>query len=95
MSVRAHLQTGQTSKEGSMRRVVPICCFCEKVRDDTGTEPGGGAWLDFKFYMTTYMVRPEETMFSHTYCPGCLSMYRTFLASPERAVNRNDAGKGA
>lgn len=69
-----------------MRSIVAMCCFCEKVRDDTGTEPGGGLWQDFKFYMGTHMLRPEEVMFSHTYCPGCLSHYRDFLTSPKGAT---------
>ena len=69
-----------------MRPIVAMCCFCEKVRDDTGTEPGQGLWQDFKFYMARHMLRPEEVMFSHTYCPGCLSDYRGFLTSPKRAT---------
>jgi hypothetical protein len=77
-----------------MRLVVPICCFCEKVRDDTGTERGGGLWQDFKFYMAIYMLRPEEVMFSHTYCPECLSYYRDFLSSPAGATNRNETEGG-
>ncbi len=77
-----------------MRQVVPICCFCEKVRDDSGTEPGGGLWQDFKLYMATNMLRPAEVMFSHTYCPGCLSYYRNFLASSAGAINRNETEGG-
>ena len=59
-----------------MRQVVPICCICEKVRDDTGTEPGGGLWQDFEFYMARHMLRPWEVKFSHGYCPGCLLLQR-------------------
>lgn len=69
-----------------MRQVVPICCFCEKVRDDTGTEPGGGLWQDFNLYMASHVLRREEVMLSHTYCPGCLSYYRDFLTSPKGAT---------
>jgi hypothetical protein len=83
------VQVGQEYKEGTMRQVVPICCFCEKVRDDTGTEPGGGLWQDFKLYMAIYRLRPEDVMFSHTYCPACLSYYRSFLSLPAGATHRN------
>jgi hypothetical protein len=69
-----------------MRPIVAMCCFCEKLRDDTGTEPGRGLWQDFKFYMARHMLRPEEVMFSHTYCPDCLSSYRDFLR-PSKGAN--------
>ena len=77
-----------------MRQVVPICCFCEKVRDDTEAEPGGGMWQDFKIYMAAYRLRPEEVMFSHTYCPECLSYYRNFMASSAGATNLNEPEGG-
>lgn len=72
-----------------MRQIVVICCFCEKIRDDRGAEPGGSLWQDFKVYMATYMLRPEDVMFSHGYCPACLSYYRSFLSLPAGAINRN------
>ncbi len=75
-----------------MRPIVAICCFCEKVRDDTGTEPGGGLWQDCKFYMARHMFRPEEVMFSHTYCPGCLSNYKDFL-TPSKGANQGPGMK--
>jgi hypothetical protein len=78
-----------------MRAIVAMCCFCEKVRDDTGTEPGGGPWQAFKFYIARHMLRPEEVMFSHTYCPGCLSVYRDFLTSPKGASHGPEMEKGA
>lgn len=75
-----------------MRQVVPICCLCEKVRDDTGTEPGEGLWQEFKFYMASHMLRPDEVMLSHGYCPGCLS---SFLKLPKGASQGPGLGRGA
>ncbi len=77
-----------------MRHLVTICCFCEKVRDDGGTESGMGIWQEFKIYMAKYMLRPADVQFSHTYCPGCLSYYRNFLGSSAGARNRNEAEGG-
>lgn len=73
-----------------MRQAVPICCLCEKVRDDTGTEPGRGLWQVFTIYMAMYRLRPTELRVSYTYCPGCLAYYRNFLASSEPAIDQNE-----
>jgi hypothetical protein len=78
-----------------MRPIVAMCCFCEKVRDDTGTESGGGLWQDFKYYMARHMLRPEEVMFSHAYCPGCLSAYKDFLTPSKGAIHGPWIEKGA
>ena len=78
-----------------MRPRVAMCCFCEKVRDDTGTEPGEGLWHEFKVYMASHMLRPEEVMFSHTYCPACLSVYRDFLKFPKGASQGPGIERGA
>ena len=67
-----------------MRHLVTMCCFCEKVRDDGGTEPGTGMWQEFKDYMAKYMLRLADIRLAHTYCPGCLVSYRALLASPQR-----------
>ena len=75
-----------------MRQILVICCFCEKVRDDTGAESGGGLWQDFIFYMATNRLRPDDVMFSHTYCPACLLYYRDFLSSSESAITRTERG---
>jgi len=78
-----------------MRQVLPICCFCDQVRDDAGTEPGKGLWQDFKSYLATYMLRGEDVMFSHTHCPVCLAYYRDFLSSPAGARDWSEAKGGA
>jgi hypothetical protein len=64
-------------------RYVVMCCLCEKVRDDVGSEPGEGMWQEFKIYMAKYMLRLADIRLSHTYCPACLVSYRAFLASPQ------------
>ncbi len=64
-----------------MKPVVAICCFCQRVRDDVGSEVGEGFWQEFRNYMAMHNLRPEEIEFSHTYCPSCLAYYRDFLTS--------------
>ena len=45
--------------------------------------------------MARHMLRPEEVMFSHTYCPGCLSAYKDFLTSQKGVSHGPGMEKGA
>lgn len=54
-----------------MQVLVPRCCFCEKVRDDDGTDVGQGRWIDHKTYYTKHNLLPDDVWFSHTCCPDC------------------------
>jgi hypothetical protein len=55
-----------------MKPMVPICCFCEKVRDDGRNEATHGLWQDFKVYMVLHKLRPEDIIFTYTCCRDCL-----------------------
>src|SRR5512135_888322 len=56
--------------EAYIKHILPVCCFCQKIRDDTGTEAGQGLWHEFRIYVVAHKVRPEDITFSHTYCDG-------------------------
>lgn len=47
--------------------ILPMCCVCKKVRDDTGKEPGTGKWLS----MDQYIRNKTKIDISHAYCPDC------------------------
>lgn len=47
--------------------IIPICCMCKKIRDDTGTAPGDGKWMNVE----KYMYEKARLKSSHTYCPEC------------------------
>ena len=59
--------------EAWMKEVLPICCFCEKVRDDAGSEAGEGLWQDMKSHMGSRGLRPLNTIFAYSCCPDCLT----------------------
>ncbi|MEI8342718.1 MAG: PAS domain-containing protein, partial [Verrucomicrobiota bacterium] len=42
--------------------LLPICCSCKKVRDDTGY------WNQIEAYIS----RHSDALFSHGYCPDCI-----------------------
>lgn len=66
--------------------VVPVCCFCEKVRDDDCR--GDAAWVSLKEYRAKYGLLPGEVWGSHTECPSCGSHY-------DQLVSRHGAPAGA
>lgn len=51
----------------SYEKILPICCSCKKIRDDSGCEPGSGPWISVERYFW------EKAMVaaSSTYCPEC------------------------
>lgn len=48
-------------------KILPICMYCKKVRDDNGMERGGGMWLQLE----DYMLQHSGTALSHGCCPEC------------------------
>lgn len=53
-------------------QILPVCCVCGQIRDDSGAPHGDGAWgrLDH------YVMRHSDTQLSHTFCPTCFDQYR-------------------
>ena len=47
--------------------ILPVCCVCKKVRDDTGKEHGKGSWVS----IDKYIHDKAQIDISHTYCPAC------------------------
>ena len=47
--------------------ILPVCCVCKKIRDDSGKEPGTGDWIAVENYLN------KETKIDITsgYCPDC------------------------
>lgn len=48
-------------------KMLPVCCVCKKIRDDTGKEPGDGEWMSVEEYIWEKAgIAPTST-----YCPVC------------------------
>jgi PAS domain-containing protein len=61
------------SEFAELRRIVPICAQCKKVRQD------GDDWQSVESYVGRYM----DLSFSHSYCPTCQQdMLRSIDATP-------------
>ncbi|MCU0559070.1 MAG: response regulator [Desulfobacterales bacterium] len=49
------------------QRILPMCCVCKQIRDDTGREPGRGPWVPVEQFIHT---RAKLDVTS-SYCPQC------------------------
>ncbi len=47
--------------------ILPVCCVCKNIRDDTAGEQGSGDWMP----MEVYMHNKTNIDVTHTYCPKC------------------------
>lgn len=47
--------------------ILPVCCKCNKIRDDTGKMHGEGEWMN----MAAYMEEKARIKVSHGYCKEC------------------------
>ena len=64
-----------------MENIVPICCFCFKVRDDTN-RGDKGPWVDLNTYAISRQVPPSHGfVFSHAYCPVCGAHFHEHMAA--------------
>ena len=51
----------------SLRGILPVCCVCGLIRDDSGAEQGKGVWMKTE----EFIVRKTDAQVSHGYCPEC------------------------
>ena len=56
--------------------ILPVCCVCKSIRDDTGKEPGTGKWTQ----MENYIRDKGGVGVTSTYCPGCAKKAKEELA---------------
>jgi hypothetical protein len=49
------------------QRILPMCCVCKKIRDDTSRAPGRGEWVPVEQFIQE-RARLDVTS---SYCPEC------------------------
>lgn len=52
--------------------LLPVCCMCGKVRDDTRKKTGQAPWRPLE----EYVVEHSDADLTHTFCPDCYRAYR-------------------
>jgi PAS domain S-box-containing protein len=53
-------------------KLLPVCCVCGRIRDDSRGAQGAGAWER----LDRYLSKHSNTQFSHTFCPDCFEEYK-------------------
>jgi hypothetical protein len=53
--------------------LLPVCCMCGLLRDDTRPSLDDERWVTQRTYQTTHGVNPADCLLTHTYCPGCFT----------------------
>lgn len=66
--------------------LLPVCCVCGLVRDDTRFPPGLDRWVAQRTYRETHGVNPTELTLTHTYCPECFTKVRETVTQYFRQI---------
>jgi hypothetical protein len=62
--------------------MVPICCFCSKVRDDRNTAAGKGPWMNLSTYARSRQLPlSHRFVYSHGYCSDCVAHFDERMAA--------------
>ena len=56
-----------TRKINLFQKILPMCCVCKKIRDDTGKEPGSGVWITIE----KFIHESAKLDITSSYCPEC------------------------
>ena len=65
------------------RPLVPICCQCRLVRDETGASLDGTRWVTQRTYRKTHGVNPADCVQTHTYCPVCFTQVMEIMRTAQ------------
>lgn len=49
------------------QKILPMCCICKKIRDDSGKEPGTGEWIRIE----KFIHDKANLDITSSYCPDC------------------------
>ena len=47
--------------------ILPVCCVCGDIRDDSGVEQGKGIWMK----SGEFIIKKTSAQVTHTYCQKC------------------------
>jgi hypothetical protein len=53
--------------------LLPICCLCRLIREETGVSLENERWITQRTYGRTHGINPPDCLLTHTYCPQCFA----------------------
>jgi DNA-binding NtrC family response regulator len=56
-----------TRKVSLYQKLLPMCCVCKKIRDDSGKKPGTGEWIRIE----NFIQQKADLNITSSYCPDC------------------------
>ena len=59
--------TTMISNIGKLEKLLPICAWCKKIRDDSKIENNNNGWIAVEKYISNR----SKTHFTHGLCPDC------------------------
>lgn len=64
--------------------LLPVCCVCKLIRDETGSSFDPVNWITRRAYRKTHGANPADFTVTHTYCPKCFKRAMDTLRQPSR-----------
>ena len=65
-----HEAPSDSSRETAL---LPVCCMCGLLRDDTGPSLDDERWVTQRKYREIHGGNPADCLLTHTYCPQCFT----------------------
>ena len=56
-----------TRKINLYQKILPMCCVCKKIRDDSARQPGTGEWITIE----KFVHEQANLDITSSYCPDC------------------------
>ena len=54
-------------------RLLPVCCVCGHIRDETKSTLHRERWVSPRTYRQTHGAHSTQLALTHTYCPECFT----------------------
>jgi hypothetical protein len=66
--------------------VLPVCCICRKIRDETESSPDREHWVTQRAYRKTHGINPVDFPLTHTYCLKCFRKFQNTVRECYREI---------
>ena len=66
--------------------LLPICCVCGLIRDETGYRPHHERWVAQRTYRKTHGINPVDVPLTHTYCLKCFTKFQNTVREYYREI---------